>query len=499
MRYFYALLLTFFSFQFISQTPNYVPSNGLVGWWPFTGNANDLSGNNNNGTVNGATLTTDRFGVANRAYSFNGNDWIEINNNLNHNVGAGSFTLSCWAMKTGNNTFQHLITRNQATTNQDALSSYNLRYDNNNTILFPGSSSAPLSLNNGGCISNQINNLNNWNYFVAVFNAPLATYSIYQNGGLISVCNVAPNFYSINNNGKIYFGVENPTANFVSGPLFLSGKIDDIGIWNRALSQQEISALYTSTAGTVASLNCNGYTQSGNLYSGQAASNVSVSVPYTGGNGGYYAGQNVTSTGVTGLTATLTSGTLANGSGTLSYTITGTPSGVGNATFAVNLGGQSCNLVVPITALSGQYPANSVFCANGPTAIVDVTNPTTGKTWMDRNLGASQVATSSTDQNAYGDLYQWGRRADGHQCRTSPTTATLSSVDQPAHGNFIVSPNQPHEWRSPQNVNLWQGVNGVNNPCPSGYRIPTETEINAERLSWSTNTSVGALVSFPKN
>jgi uncharacterized protein (TIGR02145 family) len=114
---------------------------------------------------------------------------------------------------------------------------------------------------------------------------------------------------------------------------------------------------------------------------------------------------------------------------------------------------------------------------------------------MDRNLGATQVATSSTDQNAYGDLYQWGRRADGHQCRTSPTTGTLSSVDQPAHGSFILAPNAPYDWRTPQNSNLWQGVNGVNNPCPSGYRIPTETEINDERLSWSVNTSVGAFAS----
>jgi uncharacterized protein (TIGR02145 family) len=114
---------------------------------------------------------------------------------------------------------------------------------------------------------------------------------------------------------------------------------------------------------------------------------------------------------------------------------------------------------------------------------------------MDRNLGATQVATSSTDVNSYGDLYQWGRRADGHQCRTSPTTATLSSVDQPAHGNFITTSSVPYDWRSPQNANLWQGVNGVNNPCPSTYRLPTETEINAERLSWSQNNSAGAFAS----
>ena len=143
----------------------------------------------------------------------------------------------------------------------------------------------------------------------------------------------------------------------------------------------------------------------------------------------------------------------------------------------------------------GGFPAGTVNCASGPTAIVDVTNPSTGKTWMDRNLGAAQVATSSTDANSYGDLYQWGKRADGHQCRNSPTNTTLSSIDQPANGNFILAPNTPYDWRSPQNDNLWQGVNGVNNPCPSTYRLPTDAELEAERASWSANTSVGAFAS----
>ena len=44
-----------------AQVPSYVPANGLVGWWPFNGNANDESGNGNNGTVNGATLPTGLF------------------------------------------------------------------------------------------------------------------------------------------------------------------------------------------------------------------------------------------------------------------------------------------------------------------------------------------------------------------------------------------------------------------------------------------------------
>ena len=142
-----------------------------------------------------------------------------------------------------------------------------------------------------------------------------------------------------------------------------------------------------------------------------------------------------------------------------------------------------------------QYPGGSVFCSSGPTAIVDVTNPVTGETWMDRNLGATQAATSSNDALAYGDLYQWGRRSDGHQCRNSPNTTTLSSTDQPANSNFIRASSSPYDWRSPQNDNLWQGVNGINNPCPSGYRLPTEIEMNEEVLSWSSNDPAGAFAS----
>ena len=125
----------------------------------------------------------------------------------------------------------------------------------------------------------------------------------------------------------------------------------------------------------------------------------------------------------------------------------------------------------------------------------NVTNPTTGQIWMDRNLGASQVATSSTDAASYGDLYQWGRAADGHQIRTSGTTTILSTTDTPGDGNFITIGSSPYDWRSPQNDNLWQGVSGTNNPCPSGYRLPTEAEWEAERTSWSSNNAAGAFAS----
>ena len=125
----------------------------------------------------------------------------------------------------------------------------------------------------------------------------------------------------------------------------------------------------------------------------------------------------------------------------------------------------------------------------------DVTNPRTGRIWMDRNLGATQVATSSTDAAAYGDLYQWGRGADGHQLRTSSTTSTQSSTDVPGNADYILNNISPYDWRSTKNDNLWQGVNGVNNPCPSGYRLPTIAEWSAERGTWSSDNDAGAFAS----
>jgi hypothetical protein len=148
---------------------------------------------------------------------------------------------------------------------------------------------------------------------------------------------------------------------------------------------------------------------------------------------------------------------------------------------------------------SGTELTTSTFtttnCDASGMVITDVLNSITGKIWMDRNLGASQVASSSTDANSYGDLYQWGRLKDGHQCRTTSYTTTLSTTDVPGNANFI---NNGSDWRSTQNDNLWQGVSGVNNPCPSGYRLPTETELEAERASWSTSDPAGAFASVLK-
>ncbi len=121
-----------------------------------------------------------------------------------------------------------------------------------------------------------------------------------------------------------------------------------------------------------------------------------------------------------------------------------------------------------------------------------------GRCWLDRDLGASRVCISYADSQCYGHNFQWGRLADGHQVRTSGTTTTLSSSDVPGHGDFITTSSFPDDWRSPQNNSLWQGVSGINNPCPSGWRVPTSAELNAERQSWSPINSEGAFNSSLK-
>ena len=130
----------------------------------------------------------------------------------------------------------------------------------------------------------------------------------------------------------------------------------------------------------------------------------------------------------------------------------------------------------------------------------EVSNPTTGRIWMDKNLGAIQIATASNDPDAYGDLYQWGRAAEGHESRTSGTTSTTATTAVPNDGNswdglFITSSSVPFPWLTPEDNTLWQGVSGTNNPCPSGYRLPTTTELNDERLSWSSSNAAGAFAS----
>jgi formylglycine-generating enzyme required for sulfatase activity len=106
-------------------------------------------------------------------------------------------------------------------------------------------------------------------------------------------------------------------------------------------------------SGTIKVLNCISAQVNGELVAGQMAKEVSVSIPYNGGNGGNHSGQSVQSTGVIGLTATLPSGRFANGDSSLRYLINGVPLGEGITNFEINTGGKLCTISLNVSGLSG--------------------------------------------------------------------------------------------------------------------------------------------------
>lgn len=195
-------------------------------------------------------------------------------------------------------------------------------------------------------------------------------------------------------------------------------------------------------------------------------------------------------------------------------------SGEGLGTFAITLTNLKSNSKYYVRAFAvnskgidyGNEVSFNTSGATGPRdnrTIVKEVKSKTGRIWMDRNLGAGYgpILTGGAGYGLQGgDLYQWGRGADGHQLMnwtaydkvnpmdTSRTTIK-SKTDTPGHSKFIVSfirmpvTNKEvyFDWRETINNNLWQGVNGINNPCPLGFRLPTWNEWQEELKVWGPN------------
>jgi len=119
---------------------------------------------------------------------------------------------------------------------------------------------------------------------------------------------------------------------------------------------------------------------------------------------------------------------------------------------------------------------NGTTCSFRRETMSNIVKGASGRIWMSYNLGATAIPTSKTDVAQYGDYYQWGRESDGHQKKNSPTDTTPSPTDSPGHGFFILG----YTWTSASTAALWNPVSGINNPCPSGFRIPTQQEWEKE-------------------
>ncbi|WP_396171068.1 hypothetical protein [Flavobacterium sp.] len=244
------------------------------------------------------------------------------------------------------------------------------------------------------------------------------------------------------------------------------------GVWSSCLNAGGANESSNGTA-VVSSYSCS--TPSGNIIKG-AASSATLTITAS-----------VTTAGTYAITATANgvtfsgSGTFTTGNNTITLTSTGTPISASTTTFALNTN-PSCSTTVSVVT------PYAICDGTTPTEVVEITDAISGKIWMDRNLGASRAATSATDFYAYGCLYQWGRGNDGHASInwTSGTggtpangaTSTLASLASPGNSLFIMKTGGSYDWLITQNSNLWQPTNLINNPCPSGYRVPTSAEYN---------------------
>ena len=213
------------------NVPSYVPTNGLVGWWPFNGNANDESGNGNNGTVNGASLTSDRFNNNNTAYNFNGqSDFVQLQNSPTLDYFT-DFSISAWVNPNNfNQLFQIIVSKDTMGAPPNGDWDFYLR---NNKFNFAITLNTPTfeQSSNASMQSNQ------WQSVNITREATNGLIKMYVNGVLDTsfIGATGPSF----NLQQMVFGKQGS-----SNQHHFNGKIDDIGIWNRVLNQQEISNLY---------------------------------------------------------------------------------------------------------------------------------------------------------------------------------------------------------------------------------------------------------------
>jgi hypothetical protein len=207
------------------------PTSGLVAYYPFNGNASDESVNSNDGVVNGPTLVDDRFGNQNSAYSFNGiSDWIDVQNVLIQQADS-AYTINVWVKR-------------EDTTNVGVImcdrsggATYGAKYlfRTGGTDGFAWISTSLETENEGA--RDTLKSLSNWTMLTGTYDVREGVISFYENGKLLSSAQT-----------KLWYPNLNPTSIGVKkGPTteqWFTGSMDDIRVYNKALSDCEIISLY---------------------------------------------------------------------------------------------------------------------------------------------------------------------------------------------------------------------------------------------------------------
>ena len=222
-----------FAFSFSQTVPSYVPSNGLIGWWPFNNSFNELSGAHETVSNFNVQLSTDRFNQENSSAYFNqdGTCSTRLETTINGNLVSTGISFDFWVKRDGNGCDNPRVL---------CIGSVQCMWDNNSSGPTLGQADGTNSV---GATYNSIPN-NEWAMITYTNDGETAKF--YQNGILIySMQNLMHPIPSLGTGGSIgmyWFGA----------PLHggFQGNIDDLAIYNRALTQQEITQLYTSSTST---------------------------------------------------------------------------------------------------------------------------------------------------------------------------------------------------------------------------------------------------------
>jgi len=254
MKFFYLTTLALlFSASSFAQLPSHVPSNGLQGWWTFSGNTNDSSGNGNNGIAYGVSLTSDRKGKTNSAYEFDitsagwgtAKDRIEITQNskvMDSLYKSQAFSISCWVKlkpKTGGFAGRpHTIFGVWDGGNKTSFIRFQVAKQGSNNNTF--STFNPYNPKFGNTkISDSV-----WSQIVITYDKDSSKLNYYLNSILDTSITMTYSIPSSTNYGNLTFG----EVYMANGHWYhFNGSLDDIGIWNRALTPSEVSNLFNES------------------------------------------------------------------------------------------------------------------------------------------------------------------------------------------------------------------------------------------------------------
>lgn len=235
-----------------AQLPSYVPTTGLVGYYPFTGNANDVSGNANNGTVNGATLTSDRFGSLNCAYHFTSSTTNKISLPTVNTNNILKYSISGWFQYNSTAYGGTIFGQSNGCNGADGLRFY---MGTDSLLFWDAEYTSTFCSGKGTHQSNHsYHNDITWHFFAATFDGIAGI--IHSNEFKLYVDNILVSQPTDSVGGGILSAVIAPIVNSIQSTTIgntnnatdaFNGNIDDIGIWQRVLTQQEISNLYTNS------------------------------------------------------------------------------------------------------------------------------------------------------------------------------------------------------------------------------------------------------------